>query len=207
MPEARHAPADLLALAFARVAEVGSAGLSRVELAREAGLPVAEVYALLPDRASLVRRLGERLDREMLAVDPAEFEGLDRRERLFELVMRRLDAMQPYRDGLARLVRDGGADPRLLLVSLCNLDRLGDWLLDAAGAGTGPAARCVAKPALLAAYARVFRVWLRDSTPDRAETMATLDRLLARIDPLLGLVGARRGTPPAPAAGGGEVPA
>lgn len=210
MPQPRRAPPpDLLELAFAQIAERGLAGFSRTELARTAGVGLGEVHALLPDRAALARRLGERLDREMLGIDVAELIGLARRERLFEMVMRRLDAMQPFRAGLKRLARDSAGDPRMLLASLCNLDRLGDWLLDVAGLGGGLRARTAAKPALLFVYARVFGVWLGDETPDRAETMAALDRLLARIDPLLSFAGSRPGAAAAPQGPGAaeEAPA
>lgn len=203
MAQPERTPPDLLKLAFGQIAARGPAGFSRLELAREAGVGLAEVHAFLPERASLVRRLGEQLDRQMLAIEVAEVAELSRRERLFELIMRRLDAMEPYRDGLARLAAGAGGDLRMLLASLCNLDRLGDWLLETAGLGAGLPARAVAKPALLLVYARVFQVWLGDGTPDRAETMATLDRLLSRLEPLLGL--AAPGRPPAAPSGEAEA--
>jgi AcrR family transcriptional regulator len=198
---------DLLERAFAQIAERGLGGFSRSELARSAGVSLEDVYTLFPDRAALARRLGERLDREMLGMDVAELAGLTLRERVFELVMRRLDALQPYREGLKRLARESFADPRMTLASLCNLDRLGDWLLDIAGLGSGLRARAVAKPALLFVYVRVFGVWLGDETPDRAETMATLDRLLGRIEPLVTLTARRPAATAGPQAAAGDAAA
>lgn len=204
-PEARST--DLLERAFAQIAERGLAGFSRSELARAAGASLEEVYTLFPDRSALTRRLGEQLDREMLGMDVAELAGLSVRERVFELVMRRLDALQPYREALKRLARESFADPRVLLASFCNLDRLGDWLLDIAGLAGGLRARALAKPALLFVYIRTFGVWLGDETPDRAETMATLDRLLGRIDPLLTLTARRPAAPAGPQQAAGDVAA
>ncbi|GBD45132.1 hypothetical protein HRbin40_02634 [bacterium HR40] len=207
MPQNPSTPPDLLVLAFAQIAERGPTRFSRLALARAAGLELVEVHAYLPDRASLVRRLGERLDREMLQVPVRELEGLDRRERLFELVMRRLDAAAPFRAGLARLVATRGCEFRLLLASLGNLDRLGDWLIEGSGLDPGPLGRLVVKPALLALYARVFRVWLTDETPDRSPTMAALDRGLARIEPLFGLCARGASMAPPSATGASEAPA
>ena len=116
---AKKSEPDLLMLAFELVAERGWRRLSLAELARRAGVPLAQVYAELPDRAALLRRLGRRLDAGMLDLPPAELDGMTPRERVFELIMRRLDAMAPYKQGLrdARprgAARSGPAGRRLL---------------------------------------------------------------------------------------------
>ena len=69
----------------------------------------------------------------------AELDGMTPRERVFELVMRRLDAMAPYKDGLRTIAREAPRDPALLVAAWCNVGRLSRRLLDAAG--TADAAR------------------------------------------------------------------
>ena len=49
----------------------------------------------------------------MLEVDEAELAGLPPRDRVFELLMRRLEAIIPYRAGLARLGREA-RDPCII---------------------------------------------------------------------------------------------
>ena len=97
---ARKSEPDLISLAFQLVAERGRCRFSFTELARRAGIPLARVCDELPDRAALLRGLGRRLDAQMLGLELAELDGMTPRERVFELVMRRLDAMAPYKDGL-----------------------------------------------------------------------------------------------------------
>ena len=108
---ARKSEPDLISLAFQLVAERGWRRFSFTELARRAGVPLARVYAELPDRAALLRGLGRRLDAQMLDLELAELDGMTPRERVFELVMRRLDAMAPYKDGLRTHRPRGAARP------------------------------------------------------------------------------------------------
>ncbi|MDX6750791.1 hypothetical protein SH611_13290 [Geminicoccaceae bacterium 1502E] len=173
---------DLLDTALELVAERGWRGFNLAELAGRSGRSLAEVYEELPGRRHLLVALGRRLDRAMLDLKPAELDGLSPRERIFELVMRRLDAMAPYRGALASLGREGRFDPDLLLTGLCNLDRATAWLLDAGGTGLGGLRARAARHALGLVYLRVFGVWLEDDTPDRARTMAELDKRLEQAE-------------------------
>ncbi len=189
---------DLLDLAYQQIAEEGLAGFSRVALARGSGRKLAEVYEEFPTRTA-VAALGRRLDRAMLAIDPAELDGMTVRERLFELIMRRLEAMAPYREGLRRLARESRREPAFLLQSLCNLERFVGWLTEAAGIRCRGLLAVAARPALIAVYVRVFEVWLADESPDLARTLAALDRHLDRLERLAGWLRRR----PSPRSGAG----
>jgi AcrR family transcriptional regulator len=177
-----NAEPDLVNLAFALVAERGWHHLSFTELARRADVPLVRVYAELPDRMALLRALGRRLDAQMLDIATADLDGLSPRERLFELMMRRFDAMGPCKEGLRALSRQAAGDLGLIATGLCNVGRLSRWLLDAAETSDGPAARTVAQKVLGAIYVRVFNVWLDDDTPDMARTLAELDRRLQQAE-------------------------
>jgi AcrR family transcriptional regulator len=182
---------DILLRAFQLVAEQGWDRFSMAALAREVGRPLADVYAVLPGRAALLSRLGERMDREMLSLDAAELADLSARERIFELIMRRLDAMAAFRAGLKAMAGSGGRDPGLICASLGNMQRLGGWLADAADLGSGLRA-CVGGATLLLLYARVASVWLSDETEDRSATMAELDRRLGQWERLASWTGRSR---------------
>lgn len=182
---------DLLEAAWRLVAERGWAGWSGLELARATGEPLPTIYALFPSRRHLVAALGRRLDVAMLAIPLDELAGMGVRERLFELLMRRFEAMRPFRAGLAAAGRAAAIDPELLLPALGNLERLAAWLLDAAGTGLAGWRACLARRALQLAYLRVFRVWLEDDSADLARTMAELDRRLAELETLARFVAGR----------------
>ncbi len=172
---------DLLDAVMAEVARTGLRDLDRAAVARRAGVSVAAVYDAFPTRASVLAALGRRLDRAMLDFPPEELDPLSPRERLFELIMRRLDAALPWRPALRRMVREMRGEPRFLLRSLCNLDRMAEWLLEVAGLPVAGARRLVLEAALLRVYVRTFDTWLRDESEDLARTLAALDRGLGRF--------------------------
>lgn len=178
-------PSDVLAAAFALVAERGLAALSLAEVARRSGRTLGEAYAELPGRGALLERLGERVDRAMVAIPTAELAEMSPRERVFEAIMRRLDALEAYRPGLAALRRDPWARLAFGGRALCAADRTAARLV--AMAEFGPGARaCLARRGLALLYARVFAVWLDDGSADRAATLAELDRRLGQLFGLLG---------------------
>lgn len=195
---AEHNPEqpDLVALAFQLVAERGWHAFSFTELARRAKVPLVRVYAELPDRASLLRVLARRLDAQMLDVGTDDLDAMSPRERVFELIMRRLDAMAPYKEGLRAISRETAGDLDLLATGWCNVGRLSRWLLDVAGMTEHRATMTLGLPALAAIYVRVFNVWLDDDTPDLARTLAELDRRLQQAENLARWTSGCRRRPP-----------
>ncbi len=173
---------DLLLLAFAEIAEKGADGFSRAALARRSGRRLSEIHAEFPTRGAVIRQFGKRMDLAMLAIDSEELEQMTVRERLFELIMRRLEAMRPYREGLRRLASGRCGDPEMGLAALGNVRRLTGWLAESAGGPVAGLRGCAARSAILAVYASTFRVWLRDTSDDLAKTMASLDRNLDRLE-------------------------
>lgn len=158
----------------------GWPSLSMAAVAAESGVPLAELYARFPHRALLVAGIVRRIDRQVLADGPPD--GATPRERLFDLLMRRFDALQPVRSGVAALVAGARRDPAAGLAALGQARGSIGWMLEAAGLATAGLRGCLRVHAVMRAYALAFRVWLGDDDGDLAKTMAALDRRLASID-------------------------
>lgn len=201
MAERETARPDVLVVAFELIAERGWHRLSLAALAERSGASLLEVYRELPSREALFRRLAGRVDEAMLGFDPAEMVGLPPRDRVFELLMRRLDALAPFKDGLARLERQRPADPRPALVAGLGFDRSMAWVQEAAELPSSGVQARLARGLLAVAYLRTLRVWLRDRSADLARTMAELDKQLRRIESVAGLRERRRRQTP-----GAETP-
>ena len=102
----------------------------------------------------------------------AELDGMTPRERVFELMMRRFDAMAPYKGGFARPRPRRRPATRPCWVGPVQCRPTHRWLLDAAEAPTArPSARSPAR-CWPRSTPRVFNVWLDDDTPDLARTLA-----------------------------------
>ncbi|MEO1017336.1 MAG: hypothetical protein AAFY56_06550 [Pseudomonadota bacterium] len=173
----------LLITAIDVLAEKGSAGFDVREIARRTEFDLVLVLEEVGTVGATLRALARHLDHKMVGSGSAwNEEGLSVRERLFELVMQRFDAMSPFKSGLERLTADRRSDPLPNLQTLCNLDRSAGWMLATAGVNVSGMGGGLRRAAMAQAYARVVRVWLRDSSPDLGPTMAELDKRLAELE-------------------------
>lgn len=153
-----------------------AASLARIAAAAE--LDLAALYAQFPSKPALLAGLLRRIDRAVLAGDAPDAAEGSPRDRLFDVVMRRFDALQPWRAGLLAIARDG-VDPLSGLALAGPFARSMAWMLEAAGIPSGGLAGRMRAVGLAVVYARVFRAWLEDDSADLGKTMAALDRGLA----------------------------
>ena len=73
------------------------------DVAEAAGLGLADLYRLYPDKVALVAAFMARIDAEVLAGTPSQSDPEETaRDRLFDVMMRRYDALRPYRAALRR---------------------------------------------------------------------------------------------------------
>ena len=151
-------------------------------VAAEAGLPILRVYRAFPSKPAILAGFFRRIDEAVLAV-PVEAEADERpRDRVFDLLMRRFDALGPYKAALEVLGRELPGDPCAALAAGARLLRSVRWMLEAAGIAADGIAGIIAVKLTVAAYMAAFRVWLSDDSPDLAPTMAALDRRLRGIE-------------------------
>ena len=191
----------LIASAFSQAAVLGWSSVSVADAAREAGLPLDRARARFPDRVAVLLRFGVLADQAALA-DPATEPG--ERERLFDLIMRRFDAMQPHRDGIVALLRGLPADPATALLLYGATLRSMAWMLEAASVPATGLAGAARVHGLLGVWLYALRAWEQDTSPDLSGTMAALDSALTRAAQVASWFGAARapaqdaGTPPEP---------
>ncbi|HEY0834930.1 MAG TPA: TetR/AcrR family transcriptional regulator, partial [Azospirillum sp.] len=142
-----------------------------------------------PTRAHLLAGLSRMADAAVLAGEPAPADSAPAdsgdedetpRDRLFDVMMRRFDALLPYRDGLAAVMRDLRREPLTALAFAPHIARSMAWMLRAARIDPDAPGGAVLVAGLVAAHARVMRVFLADDTADLARTMAALDAELRR---------------------------
>lgn len=146
------------------------------DIAREAGVSLAEFRECYPSKGAVLGGFARMIDKQVLDGASDDLDDEPTRERLFDVLMRRLDAMDPYKPALRRIVFALRGDP----LSLAALNQVAlnsqRFMLASAGISTeGPLGR-VKLQGVVIAFARVTEVWLDDEDPALARTMAALDR-------------------------------
>jgi AcrR family transcriptional regulator len=155
------------------------------DIAREAGLSLADLHARLRSRGAILSACLRHFDQIALAGPPADKKEKPK-DRLFDLLMRRFDALKPHRKAVRSMAWDSFGDPAALLALRRLLISMG-WMLEAAGVPTAGLPGLVKRRILALAYLSVLVVFLRDDSKDLGKTMAALDRRLSLIEPFLGL--------------------
>lgn len=187
---APEAPLDerVVAAALDLAAAHGWRDVSLADIAAAANAPMAALYDRFPSKAAILDAMQRQTD-VALASGPAPDPSERARDRVFDVVMRRLEILAPRRAGLRAVWRDLGRDPLAVLASGPALARSLAWMLETAGLDTAGLAGMARVKALGAVYLATLPVWLDDDGPDLARTMARLDRGLRRVDRVSGLFG------------------
>jgi AcrR family transcriptional regulator len=183
--EAAPPPSDadrIIDAALARIAVAGWRRLSLAAVAAEAGVPILRVYRTFGSKHAILCAFLERIDAVVLAEPPTVEADEHPRDRVFDLLMRRFDALRPHKPVLAALRRELPGDPIAALCLGARLSRSMRWMLDAADIATSGLSGALAVRLADAAYLSAMGVWQRDDSPDLASTMAALDTRLRRIE-------------------------
>lgn len=172
-PKDRIVDALMRLLATRRLGEIKLA-----DVAEAADVSLAELHATCPGKVAILAAFSRRIDGVVLDGGPGE--GDAPRERVFDILMRRFDALAPHRDALRNVARAARCDPCLAGMLNCSAARSMKWMMVAAGADRSGPLGVVAVKGLVLVYGDAFRVWLEDDDPGMAKTMAALDRGLER---------------------------
>ena len=167
--------------------------ISMEMIADESGASLARVYALFPSRMALLTAFIRRTDQAVLAGHDFGDVSEPVRERLLDVMMRRLDALAPYTGAVASISRDLGGDPGALLCAGPAFMNSMAWSLEAAGVSASGLPGMMRTKGLAAIYLSAIRVWLRDETQDQSETMAYIDKNLKRAESAMSMMPFRRG--------------
>lgn len=155
-------------------------GLS--DIAHESGVSLAKLRELFPSKGAILGAFMRRVDLDVLDHDVKDMADEPARERLFDVLMRRFEALAPHREAL-RAVRDGlRADPMgaaaMNQVAVSSMQ----WMLAAAGVPeAGPLGTARAQ-GLVLVVARVFDTFLNDPDEGLSRTMKALDEELRRAE-------------------------
>jgi AcrR family transcriptional regulator len=150
------------------------------DIAQEAGISLADLRDMFPSKGAILGGLSRRIDRQVLEGTTNDLAGEPARERLFDVMMRRLDALAPYKRALKRISQGMRGDP----LSLAAMNQMAlnsqRYMLAAAGISTEDALGFLKLQGAVIIHANTLETWFDDDDPALARTMARLDREIRR---------------------------
>lgn len=161
------------------IAGRGWRNVALADIAAASGLSLASLYAVFPSKMAVLDAFERRINEQTLS---GGAEGDTIRDRLFELIMRRLDALAPHKDAVRSLVRDLPRDPAAALCSGPRFLNAMRWMAESAGVETGGIGGLLRVKGLAAVYLATLRAWLGDDSEDNTKTLAALDRALKQAE-------------------------
>jgi AcrR family transcriptional regulator len=178
----------IIAAFLALLADERFESIGLADVAGQAGVSLAQLRDEFPSTLAILAAHIKATDRAVLAADVSDMAEEPERERLFDVLMRRLEILAPHRDAVRSLLRSARRDPPFALALNGLVVRSQQWMLTAAGIGASGPRGMVRAQGLAVLFASVLRTWVDDDDPGQARTMAALDRGLGRGQRLLGLM-------------------
>jgi AcrR family transcriptional regulator len=179
-------PDQILDAALKLIAREGWRNLSLGKIARDSDIPLAELYKYIRGKPALLAAFSRRIDLAVLADAGGIDLGGTPRDRIFDVLMLRFEAMEPYRDVIRVLRSELPRDPLAMMALVRAGRRAFAWSMEAAGLPSDGFSGAAQSRLLGYVFMRVLDVWLDDNPADLAQTMAALDRRLRRVERFLG---------------------
>lgn len=178
---AKLAPKDaiieaLMELAGERVWE----DITITDITTRANLSLADFRDAFPSKGAVLAGFSRKIDRQVLDGTSDDLIAEPAKERLFDVLMRRLDALAPYKLGLEGVAEWVGRAP--LAAAAINRLELNSmrFMLEAAGIDSEGPVGAVKLQGLVLVWSRILRTWFRDDEPGLSQTMNQLDKELTR---------------------------
>jgi AcrR family transcriptional regulator len=175
--------ADRIIEASMKIAsEQGWQSLTLNQIADTIGEPLGAVIGVYPTTDRIASALFHRIDQQVLSqVDDVD-ESETARDRLFEILMMRFDALQERRTLYVSIVHHMRRRPAALVLRAPAVVHSMALMLIASGIEASSVIGMARAHVLAAAYGTLLRTWLKDDSPDMAQTMSAVDRVLNRLE-------------------------
>jgi AcrR family transcriptional regulator len=150
------------------------------DVAARANVSLSTFRECFPSKGAILAGFSRNIDKIVLDGTSDDLIGEPAKDRLFDVLMRRLDALAPYKLGLEGIYewtrRDPMAAAALNGVAINSMR----FMLEAAGIDSEGPVGALKLQGLALAWWRILKVWFHDDDPGLASTMSALDRELSR---------------------------
>ena len=155
--------------------------LSMQDVAKAAALDLDVLYDHVQDKTDILVLYGRHIDRRVLQEFSKANLNESLKDRLFDVLMTRFDAVQEDREAVLSILQSLKSDPKALLISAPQVKHSMAWMLEATGHSVYGLKGAAQIAGLALVYVNTVRVWMKDDSADMAQTMAALDKNLNRF--------------------------
>jgi len=170
----------IVAALLALLAEKPFEEIGFADIAGRSGVSLAQFRGEFPSKLAIIAAHMKATDHAVLSEDFGDMSEEPARERLFDVLMRRLEILAPHREAVRSLLRSARRNPPLAFALNALAVRSQQWMLTAAGINASGARGVIRAQGLAVLFSSVLRTWIDDEDSGLARTLAGLDRALAR---------------------------
>lgn len=176
-----HATGRVIKAALDLAAERPWQDVALRDIADRAGVPLADLRNDFAGKPAILGKFIRLVDDAVIAKAPGRDPGQPARDRVFDVLMTRLEVLEPYKAAIRSIADAPGSGMAVAKKAMASQA----WMLHAAGIGTDGPLGTARVAGLASIYASLLRTWLDETDPAYPKTMASLDRRLKRGEAVL----------------------
>ena len=171
---------ELIDRSFMIIDKDGWEEFSFKKLAYEKKIDVSKINQFFGSKKQLLKEFSKMIDlRVEKEFDFKSLEDSSTKDNLFELIMLRLDHLQPYKNSLKKIIVSISKSPSMLKSVSENVSDSLDFYLELTKAYDNSYFDLFKKKTILLIYSYIFKVWLDDNSEELSRTMSELDKVLS----------------------------
>ena len=149
------------------------------KLAESQKISHKQIINILKSKNQILKEFSKMIDYKVENnFDIKDLENTSIKDNLFELIMLRLEYMQPYRETLRIIIEVFKTNPLIAKSVTTNILDSIDFYLELTNAYDDSFFDIFKKKSIFVIYGYVFTIWLNDDSAELSKTMSELDRLL-----------------------------
>ena len=170
---------NLVKSSFNIIEKSGWKSFSLQKLSYTEKIPINEIKFFFKSEITILDEFSKMIDIKVeKSFDYEELTNTSVKDNLFELIMLRLEYMQPYRNALKSIKSSFKSDPLVAKSVAKNVMNSLDFYLELTNAYNDSFLDIFKKKSIFLIYSYIFMIWLEDDSDELSKTMSELDKLL-----------------------------
>ena len=165
--------------------ELGWPSVTMQLIGKTANVPLSEVSAIFSSKWDILEAFRERTDLLLTAGKSANLSGQSAKDRLFDILMARIEIIEPWKAGIGSIARHAVAQPITGIRLFTSLNKSMECMIEHVNAKIQGPGKLIQSRGLTLIYLLVLRRWIGDHSSDLGPTMAELNERLISADQLI----------------------